>query len=68
MFALLDDKEGIAHQILTRLGVDSNALQRDAEEEIEKFPKVLGATPAGQIYISQRLKNAIEGALKRQNI
>ncbi|MEK7742533.1 MAG: Clp protease N-terminal domain-containing protein, partial [Nitrospirota bacterium] len=64
LFALLDDKEGIASQILTRLGVDSNALQRDVEEEIEKFPKVLGATPAGQIYISQRLKNAIEGAFK----
>ena len=64
LFALLDDKEGIAFQILTRLGVDSNALQRDVEEEIEKFPKVLGATPAGQIYISQRLKNAIEGAFK----
>ena len=64
LFALLDDKEGIAPQILARLGVDSNALQRDVEEEIEKFPKVLGATPAGQIYISQSLKNVIERAFK----
>ena len=64
LIALLDDKEGIALQILTRLGVDLNALQKDVEEEIEKFPKVLGATPAGQIYISQRLKDAIEGAFK----
>jgi ATP-dependent Clp protease ATP-binding subunit ClpB len=64
LFALLDDKEGIAPQILMRLGVDSDSLQRDVEEEIEKFPKVLGATPAGQIYISQRFKNAVEGAFK----
>jgi len=68
LIALLADKEGLAPQILIRLGVDLKAIQRDVEEEIEKFPKVLGAVPSafggGQIYISQRLKDAIEKAFK----
>jgi len=64
LHALLEDSEGIASQILKRIGADTKLLQKDVEAEIEKFPKVLGATPVGQIYISQRLKDAIERAFK----
>jgi len=64
LWALLNDAEGTALQILLRLGVDAKTLQKDVEAEIEKFPKVLGATPAGQLYISQGLKNVLERAFK----
>jgi len=64
LWALLEDSEGIASQIIKRLGVDIKLLQRDVETEIEKFPKILGATPVGQIYISQRLKDVFERAFK----
>ena len=53
LFALLDDKEGIAHQILTRLGVDSNALQRDVEEEIGNSRRFLAQLPLDR-YIFRR--------------
>jgi ATP-dependent Clp protease ATP-binding subunit ClpB len=64
LWALLSDEEGVASQILKRLGIDIKTFQRDVEDEVEKFPKVLGATPAGQIYISQRLKDVFEKAFK----
>ncbi|GAB4418556.1 MAG: ATP-dependent chaperone ClpB [Thermodesulfovibrionales bacterium] len=62
LWALLEDEEGIASQVLKRLGVDTKLLQSDVEKEIDRFPKVVGATPLGQIYISPRLKEVIETA------
>ncbi|MBI5212354.1 MAG: AAA family ATPase, partial [Nitrospirae bacterium] len=62
LYALLENEEGIAYQILKRLGVDINALKADINKEIEKFPKVSGATPLGQVYIAPRLKTVLEKA------
>ncbi|MCL5978684.1 MAG: ATP-dependent chaperone ClpB [Nitrospirae bacterium] len=62
LYALLEDEEGIAYQILKRLGVDISALKADIDKEIEKFPKVSGATPLGQVYIAPRLKTVLEKA------
>jgi len=62
LWALLEDEEGVASQILKRLGVDTLALQKDVEQAVDKFPKVVGATPVGQIYISPRLKEVFEKA------
>lgn len=60
MWALLDDDEGIASQALRRVGTDIKAVQKDLEREIDRLPKVVGATPLGQIYISPRLKEVME--------
>lgn len=65
LWALLEDTEGIASQILVQLGVNTRSLQKDVEEVVDSFPKVIGATPLGQIYISPRLKEVFETA--RQN-
>ena len=64
LWALLEDDEGVAGQILKRLGINKKTLQQDVEEAIEKFPKVIGATPLGQIYVSPRLKEVFENAAK----
>ena len=64
LWALLEDDEGVASQILKRLGINTKTLQQDVEEAIEKFPKVIGATPLGQIYVSPRLKEVFENASK----
>jgi len=64
LYALLEDEEGIVYQILKRLGADINALRAEIDKEIEKFPKVSGATPLGQVYISPRLKKALERAFE----
>jgi ATP-dependent Clp protease ATP-binding subunit ClpB len=64
LWALFEDDEGVASQILKRLGINKKTLQQDVEEAIEKFPKVIGATPLGQIYVSPRLKEVFENASK----
>ena len=65
LWALLDDDEGVASQILKRLGINTETLKQDVEEAIDRFPKVIGATPLGQIYISPRLKEVFENAHKK---
>jgi ATP-dependent Clp protease ATP-binding subunit ClpB len=62
LWAMLGDDEGIASQILRRLGADMKLLQSDVEKEIDRLPKVTGASPLGQLYISARLKEALEMA------
>ncbi|MBI3592712.1 MAG: ATP-dependent chaperone ClpB [Nitrospirae bacterium] len=62
LYALISDEEGIAYQILKRLGADIRQIMTDIDKEIEKFPKVSGAAPLGQIYIAPRLKTVLERA------
>lgn len=64
LWALLSDDEGITAQILKKLGADIRLLQSDIEKEIDRLPKVVGATPLGQFYASPRLKEVFEIALK----
>ena len=64
LWALLSDDEGVSSQILRRLNVDTKSLRGDLEKEIDRLPKVSGATPLGQLYISPRLKEAMEKAFK----
>src|SRR4029453_11914951 len=42
--ALLDQEEGLAKPILQKLGADPVALRAELVKEIEKLPKVSGAT------------------------
>jgi len=64
LWVLLDDEEGVASQILKRTGIHTELLKKDVEEVIDRMPKVVGATPLGQIYVSPRLKEVFEGARK----
>jgi ATP-dependent Clp protease ATP-binding subunit ClpB len=64
LWVLLDDEEGVAAQILKRLGTNIPMLKKDVEEAVGRMPKVVGATPVGQIYVSARLKEVFERARK----
>jgi ATP-dependent Clp protease ATP-binding subunit ClpB len=64
LWVLIDDEEGVASQMLKRLGVNTAFLKKDVEETIDRMPKVVGATPLGQIYVSARLKEVFEQASK----
>lgn len=62
LYVLLD--EGIAFEIIKKVGADVRALRAEIEGEIEKLPKVFGPTPVGQIYITQALKDVLEKAFR----
>ncbi len=57
-------EEGIALEIIQKLGLDTALLRKEVEAEIGKIPKVLGPSPVGQLYITQELKNVYEAAFK----
>ncbi len=62
LYILLE--EGIALEIIKTLKVDVKALKADTEAAIERFPKVLGSSAAGQIYVTQALKDVFDRAFK----
>ncbi len=64
LYALIGDEQGVAYQILQRMGVNITSLGEDLAKEIEKFPKVSGATPMGQVYIAPRLREVLEKAFE----
>ncbi|MCF7887522.1 MAG: ATP-dependent chaperone ClpB [Candidatus Omnitrophica bacterium] len=51
LYSLLQDKKGIAHQILAKLGVSSNQILEKTEKHLSSLQKVMGQS--GQIYASQ---------------
>ena len=57
-------EEGIVLEIIKTLGINIASVRKEIEDEIERFPKVLGASPVGQLYITQELKNVFESASK----
>ena len=58
--ALLDDKEGLAAQLMTSAGGDSARALNATEAELKKLPKVEGANT--QIYMTQDLSRVLDQA------
>lgn len=61
--ALLEQEGGLAPSILLRADVRLEPLHKRVTQEIDKFPKVSGgATPAEQLYITNRLSRVLDDA------
>jgi ATP-dependent Clp protease ATP-binding subunit ClpB len=63
LLALLEQEGGLAGSVLTRAGVNVEALTRRLTSELERLPKVSG-TAAGvdQIYVTPRLNKLLSAA------
>jgi ATP-dependent Clp protease ATP-binding subunit ClpB len=59
--ALLFDTDGITTSILRRLGASLDVLRQRADTELEKLPKVTGASVSGQ-YLGEELKKVFDRA------
>lgn len=64
--ALVQSNEGIVVQIIQKLGVNLNYLRIKINEELEKLPKVTGAS-LGNLYLSQSLVKVLDTALSEAN-
>jgi ATP-dependent Clp protease ATP-binding subunit ClpB len=61
--ALLEQERGLAASILTRAHVPLDALKRRVDQELDRLPKVSGASGAAdQIYITGRLNRLLTQA------
>ena len=63
LFAMFDDNSSIAMQIAQKLEAPAETLQAALNREIERIPKVTGASATGQ-YLSQNLARVFDVALK----
>jgi ATP-dependent Clp protease ATP-binding subunit ClpB len=63
LLALLEQEGGLARSVLTRAGVNADALVQKLNTEIQRMPKVSG-TAAGvdQIYLTPKLSNLLIAA------
>ncbi|MGQ9604364.1 MAG: ATP-dependent chaperone ClpB [bacterium] len=59
LLALVTQQEGIIPAILKKIGVNLETIKSEAEEEVDRLPKVYGASEAGG-YISPDLRRAID--------
>src|SRR4051794_12529592 len=58
--ALLDQEEGIVRPLLQKLGADVSGLRAELQRELDRLPKVQGAS--GQLYLSGRLRKNLDRA------
>ncbi len=67
LLALLDQQEGLAVEILERLGVDVDAFRHRIWEALENSPRVYQAGGVGQVYMTPRLKFVFDRAIEEAN-
>ena len=60
LLALLEQEDGLAPRLVERLGARPADLKARLEEELDRRPKVQGAsTEAGKVYVTQRLNRLL---------
>ncbi len=55
LLALLEQEGGLAPRLIETMGASVPVVTAQLEQELEKRPRVSGATEAGKVYITQRL-------------
>ncbi len=59
LFALLDQEGGLVPRLIENVGASVPVVRARVEQELEKRPRVQGATEAGKVYITQRLNQLL---------
>ncbi len=66
LYALINDSEGLIPQLLKRMNINTEALEKSVESELSKIPRVTGGgVEQGKIYITNRLENILTKAEER---
>ncbi len=59
LFALLEQENGLVPRLVENIGASVPVLTARVEQELERKPRVSGATEAGKVYITQRLNKLL---------
>lgn len=63
LLALVSDETGLISQLLKRMDINTEALEKSVEDELAKIPRVTGSgVEQGKIYITNRLENVFTKA------
>ncbi len=62
LYALLDQSDGVAPQILSKLNIDPAVVKSQVVDELDRLPRMYGGT--GQAYLSQGLNRVLRAAEK----
>jgi len=63
LLAILEQDEGIALEVLQKLGSDPNAVKQKVDETLKKLPQITGSG-ADQAYLSPRAKKILDAAFQ----
>ena len=59
LFALLEQEGGLVPRLIESMGTSVPVIRAQLEQELEKRPRVQGATEAGKVYVTQRLNQLL---------
>src|SRR5690348_16659946 len=60
LLAMLEQNEGLATQVLQKLGVEKRQLTASVENELARAPKVTYSDQTAQMYITPRIKRVFD--------
>ncbi|OGY99700.1 MAG: ATP-dependent chaperone ClpB [Candidatus Liptonbacteria bacterium RIFCSPLOWO2_01_FULL_52_25] len=64
LFALLEDEHSLVVPVLRRAGTNIEKLSEQIELELSRFPKMVGNSAVGQLYLSQELMKVLDQSAK----
>ena len=62
LLALLHQDSGLIAQLMTKMGIDPNNLERQTRQAVEKLPRVSGGRDASRMYVTSDLQKTLNEA------
>ena len=62
LLALLHQDGGLIAQLMTKMGIDPNNLERQKRQAVEKLPRVSGGRDASRMYVTSDLQKTLNEA------
>ena len=62
LLALLHQDGGLIAQLMTKMGIDPNNLERQTRQAVEKLPRVSGGRDASRMYVTSDLQKTLNEA------
>ena len=62
LLALLHQDGGLIAQLMTKMGIDPNNLERQTRQAVEKLPRVSGGRDASRMYVTSELQKTFNEA------
>ncbi len=62
LLALLHQDGGLIAQLMTKMGIDPNNLERQTHQAVEKLPRVSGGRDASRMYVTSDLQKTLNEA------